>query len=79
MGLIVAAGLVGPPAHRKAAGRVGYTGVSVMVTMLGPGILLCPVIITGHPVMGRVSCEVILSKSSRQRIKNLDCHRLPID
>ena len=23
MGLIVAAGLVGPPAHRKAAGRVG--------------------------------------------------------
>ena len=50
MGLIVAAGLVGPPAHRKAAEQ---GGVSVMVTMLGPGILLCPVIITGHPVMGR--------------------------
>ena len=52
MGLIVAAGLVGPPAHRKAAEQ---GGVSVMVTMLGPVklILLCPVIITGHPVMGR--------------------------
>ena len=51
MGLIVAAGLVGPPAHRKAAEQ----GVSVMVTMPGPVklILLCPVIITGHPVMGR--------------------------
>ena len=33
MGLIVAAGLVGPPAHRKAAEQ---GGVSVMVTMLGP-------------------------------------------
>ena len=53
MGLIVAAGLVGPPAHRKAAEQ---GGVSVMVTMPGPVklILLCPVIITGHPVMGRV-------------------------
>ena len=41
MGLIVAAGLVGPPAHRKAAEQ---GGVSVMVTMPGPVklILLCP-------------------------------------
>ena len=55
MGLIVAAGLVGPPAHRKAAEQ----GVSVMVTMLGPVklILLYPLIITGHPVMGRWEWE----------------------
>ena len=56
MGLIVAAGLVGPPAHRKAAEQ---GGVSVMVTMLGPGILLCPGIITGHPVMGEMGESLV--------------------